>query len=77
MPEEGRRFEAGLRFRAIIQGARTASLGAIDYERATMGVGSGLKLSLAAFKLHCIKQLGNDGDQGQRDQEDVPVHRCS
>lgn len=58
LPEESRRLEAGLRMRALIQGARSSDLGAIDYERATMGAGGGPKLSLAAFKLHCIQRIG-------------------
>lgn len=55
--EEVRRWEAGTRLRNYIEGARLSSLGAFDYERATMGSGSGPKLSLAAYKLHCMNSL--------------------
>lgn len=59
LPEEQRRFEAGLRLRAWAQGAQTADLGAIDYERATMGSSGGAPLGLAAFRLHCIQSLNS------------------
>lgn len=56
--EEQRRHEAGVRLRSYIEGTRIGGLGAIDYERATMGTGGGPKLSLAAYKLQCINALG-------------------
>lgn len=56
--EEQRRHEAGTRLRAYIDGTRLGSLGAMDYERATMGSGGGPKISLSAYKLHCVHSLG-------------------
>lgn len=56
--EEQRRLEAGMRLRKHMEGTRLGGLGAIDYERATMGSGGGGKLSLSAYKLQCIHSLG-------------------
>ena len=53
-----RRLEAAQRFRAYLDGTRIGSLGAIDYETATMGAGGGPKLTLSAYKLQCVHALG-------------------
>lgn len=57
--EEMRRLEAGQRLRSYLDGHRVGPMGAIDYERATMGSGGGAKMTLSAYKLHCIQALGS------------------
>lgn len=56
--DEARRMEAGTHLRSLIDGTRIGGLGAIDYERATMGGGGGANLSASAYRLHCINTLG-------------------
>ena len=54
-----RRLESGFRLRKYVEGSRLSPLGAMDYENATMGGGSGAKLALPAYRLHCISALGS------------------
>jgi len=56
--EEQRRLEAGMRLRAYLEGSRLGGLGAIDYERATMGSGGGPAIALSAYKLQCAHSVG-------------------
>lgn len=56
--EESRRLEAGMRLRRYIEGIRVGGLGAIDYERATMGGGSGAHMTPTEYKLRCTYAIG-------------------
>lgn len=56
--EEQRRYEAGTRLRAMIDGARLGGLGALDFERASMGSSGGQQMPLSAYRLQCIHAKG-------------------
>jgi hypothetical protein len=56
--EESRRLEAGMRLRRFIEGTRVGNLGALDYERATMGGGGSSHMTPTEYRLRCTYALG-------------------
>lgn len=56
--EEMRRYEAGERLQRYIDGARIATLGALDMEKATMGHSGPKAMTLSGYRLYCAQTLG-------------------
>lgn len=56
--EEMRRYEAGERLQRYIDGARIATLGALDMEKASMGHGGPKAMTLSGYRLYCAQTLG-------------------
>lgn len=56
--EETRRYEAGERLQRYIDGARIATLGALDMEKASMGTNSSKAMTLSWYRLYCAQTIG-------------------